>query len=137
LKNKGDKMMFDYKMYLQKNDSMTFEEAVEIYNLIFKTLECKDEYLHELWKEVIDSALIYSNMRNNWNYFSREEKQEKDDLRTGYHNTFIINLKAFHKLSYQLELDGNWIEKLGSSENRKRWGDFSGYILCIENIKAR
>lgn len=129
--------MFDYKAYLQQNDSMHFDEAVEIYNLIFEALKCKDEYLHELWKEVIDSALIYSNMRSNWNYFSREEKQEKDSLRTSYHNTFMINLKAFHKLSEQLKLDGNWIEKLDSSESRKRWGDFAGYILCIENIKAR
>ena len=129
--------MFDYKAYLQRNDSMDFEEAIEIYNLISETLECKDEYLHELWKEVIDSALVYSNMRVSWNYFSRDEKQEKDNLRTSHHNTFMINLKAFHKLSEQLALDGSWIAKLGSSEKRKRWGDFAGYILCIENIKAR
>lgn len=129
--------MFDYNNYLQKNDSMSFEGALESYNSIFKVLECKDEYLHELWKEVIDSALAYSNMRTNWNYFSREEKQEKDKLRTSYHNTFMINLKAFHKLAEQLELDASWIEKLSSSEDRKRWGDFAGYILCFENIRAR
>lgn len=74
--------MFDYNIYLQKNDPMSFEEALGIYNTIFNVLECKDEYLHELWKEVIDSALVYSNMRTNWDYFSREEKQEKDKLRT-------------------------------------------------------
>lgn len=76
-------------------------------------------------------------MRVHWNYFSREEKQEKDDLRTSYHNTFIINLKVFHKLCEQLVLDSRLINSLGSSEDRKRWGDFAGYILCIENIKAR
>ncbi|MGX7263385.1 hypothetical protein [Enterococcus crotali] len=129
--------MLDYTAYLQKNDSMSFEEALEIYNSIFNVLECKDEYLHELWKEVIDSAIVYSNMRTNWNYFSREEKQEKDKLRTSCHNTFMINLKTFYKLSEQLELDTSWIEKLGSSEDRKRWGDFAGYILCLENIRAR
>lgn len=129
--------MFDYNNYLQKNDSMSFEGAFESYNSIFKVLECKDKYLHELWKEVIDSALVYSNMRTNWNYFSREGKQEKDKLRTSYHNTFMINLKAFYKLAEQLELDTSWIEKLGSSEDRKCWGDFAGYILCFENIRAR
>ncbi|MBF2508688.1 hypothetical protein IA936_07285 [Listeria welshimeri] len=76
-------------------------------------------------------------MRINWNYFSLEEKQENDKLRTSYHNTFIINSNAFHKLAKQLELDTSWREKLGVSKNRKRWGDFSGYILCFENIKAR
>lgn len=54
--------MFDYNNYLQKNDSMSFEGAFESYNSIFKVLECKDKYLHELWKEVIDSALVYSNI---------------------------------------------------------------------------
>lgn len=49
----------------------------------------------------------------------------------------MINLKAFHKLGEQLELDTSWIEKLGSSEDRKRWGDFAGYILCFENIRVR
>lgn len=136
LKKEGVRM-FDYNNYLQKNGSMSFEEALKIFNSIFKILKCKDEYLHELWKEVIDSAIAYSNMRTNWNYFSREEKQEKDKLRTNYHNTFMINLKAFHKLTEQLELDTSWIEKLGSSEDRNRWGDFGGYILCIENIRAR
>ncbi|WP_314066102.1 hypothetical protein [uncultured Vagococcus sp.] len=129
--------MLDYNIYLQNNDSMSFEEALEIYNSIFNVLECKDEYLHELWKEVIDSALVYSNMRTNWNYFSREEKHEKDNLRTSYHNTFMINLKAFYKFGEQLELDTNWIGKLGSSEDRKCWGDFAGYLLCLENIRAR
>lgn len=116
---------------------MSFEEALEIYNSIFKVLECKDKYLHELWKEVIDSALVYSSMRTNWNYFSREDKQEKDKLRTSYHNNFMINLKAFDKLAEQLELDTGWREKLGSTDDRTRLGDFSGYILCLENIRAR
>lgn len=40
---------------------MAFEEAVNIYNSIFNILECKDEYLQELWKAVIDSALVYAN----------------------------------------------------------------------------
>jgi hypothetical protein len=77
------------------------------------------------------------NMRINWNYFSREEKHEKDNLKISCHNTFVINLKAFHKLGEQLELDTNWNVKLDSSEDRKRWGDFTGYILCFENIRAR
>lgn len=49
----------------------------------------------------------------------------------------MINLKAFYKLAEQLELATSWREKLGSSEDRKRWGDFAGYILCFENIRAR
>lgn len=33
----------------------------------------------------------------------------------------MINLKAFHKLVEQLELDTSWKEKLDSSEDRKFW----------------
>lgn len=54
-------------------------------------------------------------MRTNWNYFSREDKKENDKLRSSYHNTFMIILRAFHKLAEQLELDTSWKEKIGSS----------------------
>lgn len=133
----GGDWMLIYDDYLKKNDSLSFEKALVIYNSIFKVFEKDDEYLHELWQEVIDSAVAYSKMRIRWNYFSKEEKQEKDTLRSNLHNTFIINLKAFHRLAEKLGLESDWLEKLGPSEDRKRWGDFAGYILCFENIKAR
>ena len=130
--------MFNDKNYLEKRDSLSFKEALEIYQLIDKVLECKDEYLHELWGNVIRSALAYSKVRTEWNYLSREEKQNKDSVRTGLHNAFMTDLKAFYRLSQELELTGDWFEKLGSSEEfRKRWGDFAGYVLCIESIRAR
>lgn len=44
----------------------------------------------------------------------------------------MINLKAFHKLDEQLELDTSWKEKLDSSEDRKFWGNFARHLLCIE-----
>lgn len=129
--------MFDYMTYLKKKDSLSFEDSLDIYNSIFKVLENQGDYLHELWEEVVNSALAYSKMRTDWNYFSREEKQEKDELRTSLHNTFIINLKAFYNLGEQMGLNGDWMEKLRLPEERKRWGDFAGYIACFENIKAR
>lgn len=129
--------MFDYMTYLKKKDSLSFEDSLDIYNSIYKVLENQDDYLHEVWEEVVNSALAYSKMRTDWNYFSREEKQEKDKLRTGLHNTFIINLKAFHKLVEQMGLNGEWMEKLRLPEERKRWGDFAGYIICLDNIRAR
>ncbi|MBL1225725.1 hypothetical protein IW510_11440 [Enterococcus sp. BWR-S5] len=76
-------------------------------------------------------------MRINWGHFSREEKNEKDNLRTSHHNTFFSNLKSFHKLREKMKLNGNWLEKLGSSEARKCWGDFVGDVVYFENIKAR
>lgn len=129
--------MLDYMQYLKKKDSLSFEDSLDIYNSIFKVLENQDDYLHELWKEVVDSALAYSKLRTDWNYFSREEKQEKDKLRTSRHDTFIINLKVFYRRGEQLELNGDWMKKLRLPEERKRWGDFAGYIVCFENIRAR
>lgn len=129
--------MFDYIRYLKEEDSLSFEDSLDIYNSIFKVLENQDDILHESWKDVVNSALDYSKMRTNWNYFSREEKQDKDKLRTSLHNTFIINLKAFYRRGEQMGLNGDWMEKLRLPEERKRWGDFAGYIVCLENIKAR
>ncbi|MDU5337167.1 hypothetical protein ACWY2R_15875 [Enterococcus avium] len=129
--------MFDYIRYLKEEDSLSFEDSLDIYNSIFKVLENQDDILHESWKDVVNSALAYSKMRTNWNYFSTEEKQEKDKLRSSLHNTFMINLKAFYRRGEQLELNGDWMEKLRLPEERKRWGDFAGYIVCLENIKAR
>lgn len=129
--------MFDYMTYLKKEDSLSFEDSLDIYYSIFKVLENQDDILHESWKDVVNSALAYSKMRTNWNYFSREEKQEKDKLRSSLHETFMINLKAFYRRGEQLELNGDWMEKLRLPEERKRWGDFAGYIVCFENIKAR
>lgn len=129
--------MFDYIRYLKEEDSLSFEDSLDIYNSIFKVLENQDDILHESWKDVVNSALAYSKMRTNWNYFSTEEKQEKDKLRSSLHNTFMINLKAFYRRGEQLELNGDWMEKLRLPEERKRWGDFAGYIVCFENIKAR
>ena len=77
-------------------------------------------------------------MRTEWNYLSKDEKLNKDSVRTGLHNAFMTDLKVFYRLSQELELTGDWIEKLDSSEEfRKRWGDFAGYIICFEVIKAR
>lgn len=126
--------MFDYMAYLKEKNSLSFEDSLDIYSVIYKVLENQDDYLRELWEEVVNSALAYSKMRTEWNYFSREEKNEKNDLRTSYHETFIINLTAFYRLGEQLKLDTSWIEKLGSSKDRKRWGDFAGYIVCLENL---
>lgn len=61
-------------------------------------------------EEVVNSTLAYSKMRTEWNYFSREEKQEKDKLRTILHNTFIVNSNVFHKLGEQLGLNGDRIK---------------------------
>ncbi|EOI56860.1 hypothetical protein [Enterococcus gilvus] len=129
--------MFDYIRYLKEEDSLSFEDSLDIYNSIFKVLDNQDDYLHELWEEVVNSALAYCKMRTDWNYFSKEEKQDKDKLRTSLHNTFIINLKAFYRRGEQMGLNGEWMEKLRLPEERKRWGDLAGYIVCFENIKAR
>lgn len=57
--------MFAYMSYLKKEDSLSFEDSLNIYNSIFKVLENQDVYLHELWEDVVHSALAYSKMRTN------------------------------------------------------------------------
>ena len=125
-----------YNQYLKISDSLSIKEE-EIYQSINTVLNSDSEELKELWEDVLLSALKYTEMRTKWNYFSVEEKNRKDSLRTNLHNDFMINLKAFYRLSDISGLSDNWLDKLGPEENRKRWGDFAGYLLLFESIKAR
>lgn len=129
--------MFDYHNYLKQPDALSFDEALALYQAIYGVLENPDADLHELWQEVITAALAYTKMRTEWNFWSSEEKAAKDPLRTSLHNTFIINLTAFHRFCGKLELDDSWLAKLGPVEQRKKWGDFAGYLVCMETIRGR
>ncbi|KRN28207.1 hypothetical protein IV38_GL001661 [Lactobacillus selangorensis] len=129
--------MFNYETYLKQVDSLSFEEALDLYNAIYQDLETDNQDLHELWGDTIDAALDYVQMRTKWNFMDMGERMTADSTRTNLHNQFMSCLTIFSRECAQLNLDISWIEKLGPTTQRKRWGDFAGYILCFENLKAR
>ncbi|WP_125981284.1 hypothetical protein [Loigolactobacillus iwatensis] len=131
--------MFNYDEYLKNQDSLSFEEAVAIYNEIMRSADINDSTFKELWNDVIESASKYIQIRNEWLFLSQGEKVAKDSLRTAQHNSFMATLSPLERYVEMQSWDTTWVADLGKieNENRKRLGDFAGYLLCIGSLKAR
>lgn len=131
--------MFSYEKYLEKQDSLSFEKALEIYNKIMNSADIDDDDFKELWDDVISYASEYVKIRNEWNMLTRDNKNLKDSLRTSKHNAFISTLTPLERYMKLKGWDTSWLSDLGSTDdkNRKRLGDFAGYLLCIGTLNAR
>ncbi len=131
--------MFSYDKYLENKDSLSFEEALVIYNKIMSATEKDDKVFKELWNDVISYASDYVKIRNQWNHLSKENKISKDSIRTSRHNAFISTLTPLERYMKLQGWDSTWMQDLGSAEprNRQRLGDFAGYLLCIGTLRGR
>ena len=130
--------MFDYHEYLRKYDSITMEQAVEIYQRIYKALDPDDEDGMEILGEYLAAAARYAGIRAGWNQLSREEKVETDDNRTACHNKVIFHLNILSRYLASKEKDISWRNELGDEkENRKKIGDFACYVALMEGLDAR
>ena len=88
----------------------------------------------ELYDDLVSEAGKYAAIRASWQQMSREEKMEKDSLRTSIHDSVIIH---FNMLARYLRMQGKkaeWRDRLGYEEDnkfyRKAIGDFGCYIVC-------
>ena len=130
--------MFDYHEYLRKYDSITMEQAEEIYQRIYKALDPDDEDGMEILGEYLAAAAKYAGIRAGWNRLSREEKVETDDNRTACHNKVIFHLNILSRYLASKEKDISWRNELGDEkENRKKIGDFACYVALMEGLDAR
>ena len=130
--------MFDYHEYLRKYDSITMEQAVEIYQRIYKALDPDDEDGMEILGEYLAAAARYAGIRADWNQLSREEKSDMDANRTACHNKVIFHLNILSRYLASKEKDISWRNELGDEkENRKKIGDFACYVALMEGLDAR
>ena len=95
----------------------------------------------ELYDDLVSEAGKYAAIRASWQQMSREEKMEKDSLRTSIHNSVIIH---FNMLARYLRMQGKkaeWRDRLGYEEDnkfyRKAIGDFGCYIVFVNSICSR
>lgn len=95
----------------------------------------------ELYDDLVSEAGKYAAIRASWQQMSREEKMEKDSLRTSIHDSVIIH---FNMLARYLRMQGKkaeWRDRLGYEENnkfyRKAIGDFGCYIVFVNSICSR
>lgn len=127
-------MINTYKQYLNRENILTFQDMEFLHNdLIIEIVN--DEEALELYNELIDDAIRYSQIRAKWINMNNDEKKNIDATRTCSHNALITD---FNILSRYLKLKGKntfWKEKLG--DDRKLIGDFACYIVFINSINSR
>ena len=115
------------------DDTLTYEEAKEIYSTINDKLEWNDEDIVGLYNDMISRAVRYANIRAGWNALSREQKAAQDPSRTMAHDAFIMSVNIVARS--EGDVGTEWRKRL--SDDRKRIGDFACYIALFQGIEAR
>ena len=132
--------MNSFKTYRSMDDSLSIEDFLSIHQRMIDSIG-NDEDALELFNELMESAISYTDIRARWTMMTREEKMDIDESRTMKHDSLIIK---FNKLARYLGMNGrdiSWRNDLGYIEDdpmkRKRIGDFACYLVFIAGINAR
>lgn len=85
-----------------------------------------------------EKAVAYAKMRANWEFMTREERINKDDLRTSYHNDFMVSVKMLIRLA-NMHSNNRWSQLLSEVEEmpRKDFGDIACYIAYLIAVSNR
>lgn len=127
-----------YEEYLKRIDTLTIEQASEIYRTIIESLDLDENDDREILQDYLMAAAKYANVRACWNILSREEKMDTDANRTACHNKVILHLNILARYLASKGKDVSWRDELGDdSLHRKKMGDFACYVACIEGLNAR
>ena len=110
---------------------MEKENALE---MIMELRKNRDQILQELLDEMLRSASNYASMRLAWFHMTREEKKEKDSLRSGMHDRFMDNLNILLRYLDRLEINH---EGIFDYNDRKEAGDFACLIAYRMMIESR
>lgn len=129
--------MNNYETYLNHpaGDILRIEEAMQIYNDIFEGIrKCTIEDKMDFVDDFLKKACNYATTRQQWEFWSREERMDNDAGRTITHDAFIDSVNILARLLNSDGIDTPWREQLG--DQRKRIGDFAcftAYIIGISN----
>ena len=127
-----------YEEYLKRIDTLTIEQASEIYRTIIESLDLDENDDREILQDYLMAAAKYANVRACWNILSREEKMDTDANRTACHNKVILHLNILARYLASKGKDVSWRDELGDdSLHRKKIGEFACYVACLEGLNAR
>jgi len=120
------------KVFTQKLSEMI--ESSEIQQL---SGEDRDEY-EEAVSDMKKKAASYARFRTEWEFMSKDEKIEKDSLRTSHHNEFMTAAKLLIRLS-NMHTDNKWakLQEEAESMQRKDFGDIACYITYLIAVSNR
>lgn len=129
--------MTTYTEYLKNTDSLTLETMNNMLYEMLSEIET-DEDSQELFDELFEKAIKYTEIRAKWNLMNGSERAEADAGRTMCHDSLIVK---FNQLAKYLRINGKsagWRDQLGYDDSdRKRIGDFAAYIVFVSCLNAR
>ncbi len=132
--------MYSFETYSHMTDTLTPEEFFDIHAKMTESVGNDADAL-ELFDELMEHAIVYTDIRARWSMMSAEEKRAADETRTLKHDALIVK---FNKLARYLDMTGrdiSWRDALGYTEEdpgkRRRIGDFACYLTFIAGINAR
>jgi len=129
-----------YEEYSSTEKSLTITQMEDIHNCIIKSIQ-DDQDASELYEDLISASVKYAEIRAEWSLMSREQKIDKDPLRTALHNSVIIQVNMLARYLAQIGRSTSWRNLLGNEEEdriyRKTIGDFACYIAFVNAICSR
>ena len=131
-------MINTYEAYLKNSvpSTLTMEDALRLYTEMANSIEkCTMEDKMECWNEFLRKAAEYTNIRNQWELMSLEEKMDADPGRTAKHDSFITSINVLSRIAEKEGIDHSWREELG--QERKRIGDFACFVTYLTGISNR
>lgn len=133
-------MVTTYEEYLESSGALTIEEMQEIHRDLIAELG-RDGDAMELYDGLIAAANRYASFRAEWLTWTKEQKMDKDSLRTSGHDSLIIHFNMLERYLRQQGKPASWRDRLGYEEqdkiNRKRIGDFACYMVFVNSLNAR
>ena len=134
-------MQNTYDAYRKNNDALTLDECAEIHRRMAAAIGDGDEDADEIYRELLDKALVYTIIRFNWAKQDIHERALVDGDRRGKHDSLLTSFNMLYRLCKADQKDISWYEMLGDVENdpamRKRYGDFAAYLCFAEAINQR
>lgn len=118
---------------IRNMNTLTYEEALEIYNEMERLVDRTDEDILYLYDSLIEKAIRYAHTRSEWTTLTRQERLDKDESRSILHDSFISSVNIISRT--QGESGSAWRKRL--TEDRKRIGDFACYISLFKALEAR
>ena len=129
-------MEMRYDQYLQRaNDTLTIEDADEIFVGLKNCIDNGDEDAKELYYDFLEGAFKYSSIRSSWLTMTKDDKMERDKERTLKHDSVINRVNILARYLEKEGKDISWRVKLGDS--RKKIGDFACYVALFYGLHAR
>lgn len=129
-----------FEKYLNEPYTLNFEQMQNLHRELLEEIGADNDAC-ELYFDLVSIATKYAAIRAEWQQMTREDKMDKDSLRTSYHNSVIVH---FNMLARYLRMHGKkaqWRDLLGYEEEneycRKTIGDFGCYIVFVNSICSR